>query len=513
MICCCCWRSFGQQLVLRLLFVFFFYSPSPLHFLPPAEQLPLFLFFLMVLLPHDSTYCAVWMFSLLQIKKKSARQGARIVGICEDFPKKKSPKKMERNSVLMVQLPHLARQSADVFPQCQQTHRRQCKHVDTLRLSSSRSFALYTSLLALIALIFCSALVCLDNVSEKNEWWRMISTPHIHTLATLAAPSSPISIRKSSSFFPSLFPTFIFADAQTTPTNNTSYLYNLTESDGCLRVLFLFPTSLSDLGWSYQFNIARRRAIRDFVAANPNITLIDNAVYDVNDLTANDFNTLVETSLSTNGGYHIVIGLSSSVFPRLYNLSTRYLAAFPNTRFVDFSLPKLLNGNHPHNYAAMGLDIQTASFVIGAVAAAACTPGSGGVGILMPTTMPSAVNAFYRGMLYGQKFRPEYNTTNGSIASQNGTTTMCQLVTINQNSFSDVPSEIEIANLFIQRNMRVAYFWIDHRDAALAVMHYHQLAYQQNQSADPNYDAASIVDDNDMWSISYAVEGTTVVGD
>lgn len=278
---------------------------------------------------------------------------------------------------------------------------------------------------------------------------------------------------------------------------------NTTPVASCM-VCYVVPNRMTDLGFSYNFNVARRRVHAELALAFPGYTLGSALVQDTSALSTSSLNVTLRRFIQTKQCSLVMsVGLLSGSSNFLYLIPPD----FPDVRFVEYSArvavddAGVLPAPLPPNMRGFTLGFTSAWFAAGVAAAVQCNRC---VGFLSPfENQVFSVNAFARGMRWAAErgwVRPENAYRNS---------TSCPLYSITQNSFFDPVAEEQVATLFIEKGCDLIAYWNDDQTISAVVAE-----HMANMRGGSRLRTTALVDDGQqVFSLSYNVDATLLWGD
>lgn len=214
---------------------------------------------------------------------------------------------------------------------------------------------------------------------------------------------------------------------------------------------FVFPNNFTDIGFSYNANRARLEALQRVTDEYGSTVTVHTELL-LNCVVVRNFTDALLQFLARHP-CDLVFSFSSQCLGSL-NASTtlpRVAALYPRTRFIEYDNRRYFarDAMMPSNVRGLGVSYYVPWYAAGAAAAVQCRQC---VGFAHPLGASiGAVNAFYRGMLYGYQ----------QFGSSTGRSTMCPLYAISTGSFLDVATELTQAKLFAEKGCDVVAYWAD----------------------------------------------------
>lgn len=321
--------------------------------------------------------------------------------------------------------------------------------------------------------------------------------------------------------------------------------------NGTLRVSFYYPTDPSDLGYTYRLNLARRRLISHLDSIYPWLSVEQRIVNNINTMSTPAYRQLIREEF-LNRTTNIIFLLSSDFVSRVggyevlhqWNAEAKALRSallagggvntsssnsFPNfwhpdgVAVVELNVARFVSTRprDPYNVAGTFFGQQEALFLLGAASGAVCDPARP-IAVIVASLVSKFVspNAFHRGVLFGQRFRDDVrNATNASMPSSTNTTTsdgagaptasICKVIGINKNTFSNVPTELELTDLFIRiKNASTIVLQSNNIQWTLAIQERFKILSEGRQTPPVGGTAAGAV-----TAMNVFTDGTLVVGD
>lgn len=218
-----------------------------------------------------------------------------------------------------------------------------------------------------------------------------------------------------------------------------------TAVNGC----FLYPSTLLDIGFTFNGNIARRQATRRLQLEFP--VGVSITTHNLFRCKSANFTSVLDAMIIEKQ-CDIVLSLSSECFSQVASSAwNEFVQARPSVRFVNYFPRLYFTPPAPTNYRAIGSSAFAAWYAAGAAAAMECHTC---VGFVHPLTATApAANAFFRGMKFGTAFR------NNLTSDSNRST--CPLIVVYLGSFMNVALEGVAADLFVERGCEVVAYWAD----------------------------------------------------